>query len=77
MVYHGRLQATNINVSADGTIDLTWKIEDTFDFEPDLSRGFDYNAYAIPTYFFYNILGGAEEFPVTVEWDETILPEDD
>jgi RHS repeat-associated protein len=75
MVYHAKLQATNINVSADGTIDLTWKIEDTFDFKPDMTRGVDYNAYAIPIYFLYNIIGGAGDVPITASWDETIAPE--
>jgi hypothetical protein len=76
MVYHARLSATNIQVSADGTIDLTWKVEDKFDFVPSMERGIDYNAYAIPIYFFYNLIGGAEEFPIYAEWDETIPPDE-
>ena len=75
MVNNGILSATDIKVFADGTIETTWVVTDKFDFIPTMERNFEYNFFAIPIYFFYNIVGGAkEQVPVNASWDETIPP---
>jgi hypothetical protein len=78
MVHTGSLSATNIRVSADGTISTTWVVTDKFDYIPNAEKGFWYNFFAVPTYFFYNIVGDAEEqYPTNAYWDETIPPEEE
>jgi hypothetical protein len=84
MAHTGKVSATDINVSADGTIDLTWVVTDNFDYIPDWgnSGGRDgssywaYNIFATVVYPIYNgVLGAKEQVPVNAKWDETRPPE--
>jgi hypothetical protein len=76
MVHNGNLSATKTTVTKEGTISTTWKITDSFDFVPDFKkRSFEYNLYAVPTYFAYNIIYGAKKkIPVNAYWKDTISP---
>jgi RHS repeat-associated protein len=76
MVHTGNISATNIKVSADGTISTTWVINDDFDYIPDFEgHGFAYNAVAILNYpFYYTMLGSKKQYPVTAKWNEIIHP---
>ena len=76
MVHSATVSATNIQVSADGTISLTWVVTDIFDYRPEMDRGLsDYNFFAVLVYPFYYGLLGAEDVPTIAEWDETIPSE--
>jgi hypothetical protein len=76
MVHSGTLSATDINVSADGTISLKWVITDIFDYKPEMDRGFSsYNIFAVLIYPYYYIVADAEDVPTDAEWDEKIPPE--
>jgi hypothetical protein len=74
MVHNGNLSATNTSVTKNGAISTTWKITDSFDFIPDIkTRDVEYNLFAIPTYFAYNIIFGAKkEFPINAYWNQII-----
>lgn len=76
MVHNGALSATNTSVADDGTISTTWEINDSFDFIPNFQkRDLEYNLFAVPTYFIYNVIFGAKEkFPITAQWKEVISP---
>ncbi len=76
MVHNGTLSASNTSVTKDGVISTTWKVTDSFDFIPDFKkRDFEYNLFAVPTYFAYNIIFGAKkQFPINASWKETISP---
>jgi RHS repeat-associated protein len=75
MVRHGDISATNIKVSADGTINTTWHIHDNFNFIPGPDRSKDYNKYATIVHFIYNdVLRAEESFPTDAYWNETITP---
>ena len=76
MVHNGNLSATNISVAKDGTISTTWKVTDSFDFIPSFKkRDIEYNLFALPTYFGYNIIYGAKKkIPINAYWKETISP---
>jgi RHS repeat-associated protein len=75
MVHTGIISATNIKVSADGTISTTWHIHDDFDFIPGPDHAEEYNYWASKVHYIYNELLGAEEsYPVDAYWNETIPP---
>lgn len=84
MAHTGTVSATDIEVSANGTIDTTWVISDNFDYIPDWRNqgnrdGFSYwayNSFATIIYPIYNgVLGAKKQVPVNAKWDETRLPE--
>lgn len=77
MVHTGRISATKINVSEGGTISTTWKVTDTFDYKPRWEKGIsdEYNWFAVPLYFLYNIVGGAkEQYTTNAYWNQRIPP---
>ena len=75
MVHSGSISGTNIKVSADGTISVTWHIDDAFDFIPGPDHSKAYNAWASVVHLLYNdILGAEESYPTEAEWHETIPP---
>jgi len=80
MAHTGNVSATDINVSADGTMELTWVVSDNFDYIPDWdnSGGRDgssywaYNIFATIVNPIYNgVLGAKKQVPVNAKWDET------
>ncbi len=83
MVHTATVAATDINVSADGTIDLTWVVTDNFDYVPDWGNSgardgasrWAYNIFATVVYPIYNGVLGAENVPVNAQWHETRPPE--
>jgi len=83
MVHTGNLSATDINVSANGTMEITWVVSDNFDYIPDWDNSGDrdgssywaYNIFATIIYPIYNdVLDAKEQVPVNAKWDETISP---
>lgn len=77
MVHGGRISATQIKVSENGTISLTWKVTDKFDYIPRWEKGiFDpYNLFAVPMHFLYNTIGGAKkQYTTNAYWKQTIPP---
>jgi hypothetical protein len=75
MVHSGSISATNIKVSADGTISTTWHIHDYFDFIPGPDHSEEYNSWASKVHYIYNeILGAEESYPTDTYWNETIPP---
>jgi hypothetical protein len=75
MVHTGSISATNIKVSADGTISTTWHIHDDFDFIPGLNHSDVYNNLAKPVHSIYNDKLHAEEsYPTDAHWNQTISP---
>jgi RHS repeat-associated protein len=86
MVHLAMLSATNAKVSADGTITTTWKVTDSFDFEPDWSDTttrsrwsyWKYNllATAFGTVLYHGLLNGEPKFPDTATWTTTEYPQE-
>jgi RHS repeat-associated protein len=75
MVHTGQISATNIKVSADGTILTTWHIHDAFDFIPGPDHTEEYNKLASIIHPIYNGFFHAEEtYPTDAYWKQTILP---
>ena len=83
MVHTGTVSATDIQVSADGTIETTWVVTDQFDYLPDWGNsgqrdGFSYwayNGYASVIYPLYNgVLCAKQQVPTNASWDETKPP---
>ena len=76
MVHTGTITATNIQVSADGSITTTWHIHDYFDFIPGPNHSDEYNYWATKVHYVYNNLLGAEEtYPTDAYWNATIPPQ--
>jgi hypothetical protein len=77
MVHSATISATNIKVTADGTISTTWHIHDDFDFVPGPTRSDEYNSWATKIHRIYNeILGAEESYPTDAYWEDTILHND-
>jgi RHS repeat-associated protein len=76
MVRNGDISATNVKVSADGTIDLTWHTDDKFDFIPGPNRSKDYNFFASIWAPFYHGLLRAESVQTEANWNEIIPPQE-
>ncbi|HMN15759.1 MAG TPA: hypothetical protein PKD55_25870, partial [Bellilinea sp.] len=82
MVHTGTLSATNIQVSADGTIEITWVVTDQFDYLPDWGNSgrrdglsyWAYNSYASVIHPLYNGVLGARQVPISASWNETKYP---
>ena len=76
MVHTANLSATNIKVSADGTVSIIWHVYDDFDFIPGPDHTEEYNDWASGVHYIYNdFLGAEESFPTDAYWNETIPPQ--
>jgi RHS repeat-associated protein len=78
-VHTGQISSTNVDVSADGTISTTWKVEDQFDYLPA------WDDHSRPHYLVYNIaaqviapiyhgLLNADPFPTNAYWNSIYHP---
>ena len=82
MVHTGTLSATNIQVSADGAIGITWVVTDQFDYQPDWGNSgqrdglsyWAYNCYASVIHPLYHGVLGARQVPISASWNETKYP---
>ena len=82
MVHGATLSNTNTKVSADGTISITWKVDDNFDYLPEWNNhnrsGYHYWAYnigaAIASPIYYGLLGAEPTLPDNASWNQTIYP---
>jgi len=82
MVHTGTLCVTNTEVSANGTIATTWRVDDQFDYLPDWDNParqannsyYAYNHFAQIASFFYHSFLRAPQYPTNAYWDETIPP---
>jgi hypothetical protein len=85
MVHSGTLYATNIKVSADGTISTTWEVRDNFDYLPAWGDHktrpniLNYLAYNMTAQFivdpiYYGLLHAEPQLPTTAQWNQTIYP---
>jgi RHS repeat-associated protein len=83
MVHSATLYATDTQVSENGTISTTWKVEDQFDYLPDWQNHarphyWEYNLTAqfVVAPIYYGWLNAKAQVPDTAEWHQTIPSHD-
>ena len=84
MVHTAELDATNVSVSANGTISTTWEVVDNFDYlpawddhetRPKLANYLSYNLYAtVVGGIYHGLLGAEQDLSTNAYWNEVIPP---